>query len=283
MTVLDHNLPADTRYVLSHVTDDLDDHQQTLAEFEDLDRVRTVDDQTPAGKAYLIYVNDAPKTTLPPFETDDELRQWLRERFDPDELRLVLLVWRAYMGVVDETADQEERLQYYKQMEWEAIPGAFDRVQWRQSVSTVGAELLSEFVRTHPMPNANHRTGITVLERYLRSVDDTFEMPVTGEQGEWYDWIAGYIYDSKRLLTLQWKLPVFRHAARVGYETVRRKDGTTIDLTDVDLSLRNHHEYYAEQHQERTQQFVEELLESTDSTHLLEATDQGKRTFVDRL
>jgi hypothetical protein len=133
------------------------------------------------------------------------------------------------------------------------------------------------------MPNTNHRTAIGLVDRYLTSYDADFEMPDTGEEGGWYDWIAGFIYDSKRILTLRNHLALFRWAKHYGYGAVERKEGIVISFDDIDLDRRDHHEYYTQRHQERTREFVRRVLEEADVTHLREVTDDGRRAFIDRL
>jgi hypothetical protein len=220
---------------------------------------------------------------LPEWETEDEIRAWLRETFDSETLPIVLAVWRAYRGVLDEEQATGNELELYKQMQLEKIPDIVERVEWGQSVPTVGAGLLSTFIRVHPMPNTNHRTGISLLERYLSSVAPTFQMPPTGETDEWYEWAADYVHESKRLLTLRRKLPLCRYAAAVGYERLQRKEGVEIDLTTIDLDRSDYFEHYSIAHHERTREFVDELLKQADAMALRNQTDDGKQAFVDRL
>ena len=133
------------------------------------------------------------------------------------------------------------------------------------------------------MPNTNHRTGISLLDRYLTSNDEAFTMPETGEEGEWYSWVVDFIHASKRLLTLRRKLTVFRYAADLGYRTVQRKEGITIDLTAIDLKRKDAFEYYSGRHLDRTRVFVDDLLEQADAGTLRDDIDDGKQAFVERL
>lgn len=286
--VLEYHLPEADQFSLSHVTADRDQHRSRVAALRadnDADEmaVRTMEETVDGTVAYLIYTNEAPDEALPEFDAENELVQWLRERFEQDDLQIVLAVYRAYRGIIEEKAEAGNELQLYKQMRLERIPDIVDHVQWRQSVPDVAAELLSEFIRVHLMPNTNHRTGISLLDRYLTSIDETFTMPDTGEEGEWYPWVVEFIHDSKRLLTLRRKLAVFRCAADVGFRTVRRKEGISIDVTTVDLERENAFEYYSERHLERSREFVANLLEQADATALQDERDDGKQAFVDRL
>jgi len=278
-SVLDYHLPADTQFSLQHVTDDREVHEQAAQDLRDDDyEVRTVEDDFGGRTALLIYAKDAPDDPLAAFDSEDEFAQWIHDHFDVDDLPLVLAVFRAYRGIIEEKADAADQLDLYKQMELEAIPAIVDKVEWGQAVPDVGAELLSRFILRHPMPNTNHRTGITLLDRYLTSIDDSFAMPDTGEEGEWYQWAEAFILDSKRLLTLRRKSQVFQYAAAVGYEAVRRKEGITIDFDRSDPFG-----HYTREHLERTREFVDTLLEEADAVHLHERVDDGKRVFVERL
>lgn len=73
--------------------------------------------------------------------------------------------------------------------------------------------------------------------------------------------MVDFIHDSKRLLTLRRKLPLFRYAADLGYRTVLRKESITIDLTEIDLERGDAFEYYSERHLDRALAFVDHLLE----------------------
>lgn len=168
-------------------------------------------------------------------------------------------------------------------MNLEAIPDILNRVEWRQSVPEVGAELLSRFILAHPMPNTNHRTGIGLLDRYLSSYDETFAMPDTGEDDRWYDWVRDYIHDSKRLLTLRNYYPVLQWAARYGYDAVERKEGIRIEFETLNFDRDDYRDYYTDRHLDRSRRFVNTVLEETQTTHLREKIDDGKRAFGDRL
>lgn len=286
--VLDYHHPDDPQFGLRHVTDDKERHQDALADLrgdadEDGIEIRTQLESVNGMTAYLVYTKEAPEEPFPEFKTDEEIVTWLQKWFDTDDLPIVLTVFRIFRGILEEKADHGNELQLYKQLQFEKLPEVIDRVEWRQSVPAVGSKLLSNFILAHPMPNANHRTAITLLDRYLTSIDPDFEMPDPGEEGEWYPWAADFVHASKRLLTLRRDVPKFRYAAAIGYELVQRKEGITIDLDDVDLDHDDHRNYYREQHCQRAREFVDVLLEHADAETLQSVTDDGKEAFVARL
>lgn len=283
--VLNYHHPDDSQFSLSHVTDDRDRHNKRTTELtaDESCTVRRVTESVDDTTVHLIYVNTAPDTALPDFEADDDLRQWLQETFEKDSLSIVLAIWRAYRGILDEEKEAGNKLELYKQMQLEKIPDIIERVEWKRPVPAVATDLLSEFILAHPMPNTNHRTGISLVERYFTSVARDFTMPPTGETDKWYPWVVDYIHDSKRILTLRRKTPVFRYAAALGYRTVQRKEGVTINLEDINLDRTDAFDHYSEKHRARTRTFIENLLDQADETELLNKVDDGKQAFVDRL
>lgn len=231
---------------------------------------------------YLIYSKKAPHAVMPDFETEAEVLDWLDEHFDDVDIPVLLAVADIFDGILQEKEDQGTPVEFYKQMELEKLPVILDRVQWGEHVPTVGADLLSAFVLAHPMPKANHRTGIGLLDRYLTSIDGTFTMPPPEEDDESYALAADYIYSSKRLILLRRTTPILRWAYNAGYREVERKEGIRIDLHDVDFDQSDHYERYTEQHRSRTREFVEALIDTAGVAHLNRAKDDGKHAFEER-
>lgn len=215
---------------------------------------------------------------MPDFENEEELRNWLREEFDESlpVVQAVVIFYRELRG-------EEEHLEAYKKPDLDKIDDVLNTVNWRQSVPEVGAELLSEFILTHPMPNTNHRTGIVLLDRYLSSFDEEVNVLDTGELGAWYDWAAEFVEDSKRLLTLRRRHMIFRYAEELGYDVIRRKNNVEIVLRDYDIHDTNTFEHFTHEHRLRTREFVDTVLERTDAVQLRSVNDDGKRAFVNRL
>lgn len=108
-------------------------------------------------------------------------------------------------------------------------------------------------------------------------------MPETGEQGQWYTWIREFIYESKKLLTLRRKTPILRYASEMGFDAIERKEGVQIFLDDYDLNRSDYQEYYANQHRQRTEAFVNALLNKANAEELFEQKDDGKEQFLRRL
>lgn len=158
-----------------------------------------------------------------------------------------------------------------------------DKVQWRQSVPVVGGNLLSNLITGHGLPNANHRTSISFLETYLQTFDPTFEIPDTGVDGEWYDWSADFVQESKRLLMLSRKSPMFQYLVQWGCDFVRRKNGDDVRLMDYRIGVDDPHSYFCRKHQELCIRFIYKIIERAGHETLQKKEDPGKSVFVDRL
>lgn len=283
--VLQYHDPGDPRYSLRYLTDDRDGWISTFSEFSRQDGTEAVshEELIDGQTIYLIYTRTEFEAAYLDFESDEEAIDWILDHFTEDDAQVAMSVLDVFDGILTEKKEQDAEFKTYKEMDLERIPEILNRVEWQQPVPDVGAELLSQFILTHPMPNTNHRTAIGLLDRYLTSIDDSFVMPDTGVEDEWFAWARGYILDSKRLLTLRRNVPLFRVAQELGYEAVERKEGITIPLNDSDLGQEDPHSYYTDHHLERSRDFVEMLLEEADATHLEQEMDQGKRTFTERL
>lgn len=283
--VLQLHHPSDNRFALRFISDDKQDRSEKasqLSEESDI-QMAIIDESVGEETIHLLYTRTLFDAAYPEFETEEDVIEWFDAEFSEGDKQVLFAVIDIFDGILTEKEEQNAGFSTYKKMDLEKISNVLNRVEWRQLVPDVGAELLSYFILAHPMPNTNHRTGIGLLDRYLTSYDEEFTMPDTGEEGQWYRWAREYIYDSKRILTLRNQLPLLRWAQQYGYERVERKERIQINLIEIDLDRDDHLNYYTDRHLDRTREFVETALEEADATHLLRETDDGKRAFVDRL
>lgn len=283
--VLQLHHPSDNRFTLRFISDDKQDRSEKasqLSEESDI-QMAIIDESVGEETIHLLYTRTLFDAAYPEFETEEDVIEWFDAEFSEGDKQVLFAVIDIFDGILTEKEEQNAGFFTYKKMDLEKISNVLNRVEWRQLVPDVGAELLSYFILAHPMPNTNHRTGIGLLDRYLTSYDEEFTMPDTGEEGQWYRWAREYIYDSKRILTLRNQLPLLRWAQQYGYERVERKERIQINLIEIDLDRDDHLNYYTDRHLDRTREFVETALEEADATHLLRETDDGKRAFVDRL
>lgn len=284
-SVLQLHHPADNRFALRFISDDKQDRSKKASQLSKESDVEMAiaDESLGGGMIHLLYTRPLFETAYPEFETQGDVIKWFDAEFSEGDKQILFAVVDIFDGILTEKEEQDAEFSTYKKMNLEKIPDILNRVEWRQLVPDVGAELLSYFILAHPMPNTNHRTGIGLLDRYLTSYDEGFMMPDTGEEGQWYQWAREFIYDSKRILTLRNQLPLLMWAQQYGYERAERKEGIQINLAEIEVDRDDHRSYYTDCHLDRTREFVETALEEADATHLLKETDDGKRAFVDRL
>lgn len=277
--------PADNRLTLRFITNDKGKRSQKASQLSDDPTVQmTLEEETIDGDPiYLLYSKTSLDIAYPDFESEEALIEWLNREFSDDDRQILFAVIDIFHGIIAEKEEQDDTLSIYKEMELEKIPEIINRVQWRQTVPEVGAELLSYFILAHPMSNTNHRTAIGLLDRYLGTYEESFVMPQTGEEGRWFEWARGYIYDSKRILTLRNQLGLLYWANEYGYDVVERKEGIQIDLSEIDLERNDHRNYYTKQHLNRSREFVDTVLEEAGAEDIQGRSDDGKRAFADRL
>lgn len=284
LPILAYHHPDNPRLSIAHITADRQQYRQQEIKLKKQPDTDLVTEQESVGgeTRYLIYTARSPESVMPAFETVADVNDWLDAHFDDEDVPLLLAVAEIFDGIRQEKEEQGASVQFYKQMELEKLPAVLDRVEWGRPVPAVAADLLSAFVLAHPMPKANHRTGLGLLDRYLTSVDSTFAMPDADVSDSWYDVASEYIYDSKRLIILRRTTPVLRWAARHGYERVRRKEGIEVDLADIDFDRQDQFERYTEKHATRSRELVDALLEEAGASHLADRVDDGRAAFEQR-
>ncbi|MFC5279388.1 hypothetical protein ACFPM1_11575 [Halorubrum rubrum] len=282
--VLKYHLPTDNRYSIAYISDDIERGKTRRQQYEDDPSTDVVGGtvEIEGNAVYHIYTRNNPDEYLKSYQGEMDYEEWITS-LSEDDAQFLLLVFDAFEGVIETVDSEDSYMELYKRMNHGDLLRVPNRVQWKQSVAAVAAELLSKFILIHPMPNSNHRTALGVVDRYMASYDSDFAMPDTGEDQSWYPWASDFIFDSKRLLTLRRKLSLLKYAHKCGYDKVRRKDGAEIDLTEVDFDRNNHRAYYKRRHLERSRDFIDLLLERTGHSHLAEMDDKGKQVFIDRL
>lgn len=280
---LRYHHPDSPLFSIAYITGDERQFKQReikLRKQDDTELVTEVD-ETGESIRYLIYTKQARDAVMPEFASRADVRDWLGEHFGEDDIPVLLAVVDIFSGILQEKEERGTPVEFYKQLQLEKLPAILDRVEWGQSVRDVAGDLLSTFVIAHPMPKANHRTGIGLLDRYLTSIDGTFEMPRIEDEGPGYRAGVEYIYTSKRLLILRRTTPILRWANKYGYQRVERKEGISIDLADIDFDRRDHFERYTERHRSRSLAFVETILDKAGVSGVGELTDEGKPAFAD--
>ena len=145
---------------------------------------------------------------------------------------------------------------------------------------------MSNLILRHSLPNANHRTGIAMLQFCIESVDADFAMPRTHPDDEtWQEWVDPYIVDSKRLITVRRNNIRFKHLAEFGVGLVERKDGIQIRLAEFDLDMHWQEALaaYAERHEDHCTAFAHAVLERVGRDDLLDQAGPAKPEFIEYL
>ncbi|RDI69576.1 hypothetical protein [Halopelagius longus] len=247
------------------------------------------------GATKLIgYPFDTPVYAL--YESDTEIKdaneidfdqKWLSDRLAelPREgqvvaFRLVELLEAA----VDVREEEEFRL--YKEFEPQKIRQALNHVSWGAPLPQVAGEVMSNLILRHSLPNANHRTGIAMLQFCIESVEPDFEMPRTHLDDEtWQEWVDPYIVDSKRLITIRRNNIRFKQLQELGVDLVERKDGIQIQLDEFELDMhwRDALSTYATRHEDHCTEFARAVLERAERDDLFEKAGPTKQEFIDYL
>jgi hypothetical protein len=110
------------------------------------------------------------------------------------------------------------KIRWYKHFDVESLRRCMASYQWRGSIEEVAAGILSDTILTHPFPNVNHRTSLTIMRDYLESVGVTWPRYSLKGQG-----IKRFILDtrpffqeSKYLLQVLRRAPMLRGSGRRG-------------------------------------------------------------------
>lgn len=191
---------------------------------------------------------------------------------------------QAILQILVGITGEAPRLAAYKEMDLPKIPEILEYPNWGSgTVPVVAGQLLSRFVLAHPMRNANHRTAIGLVERYLESHQESVSVPDTGGEGEWYDWAEPYVHESKRLLTVRRKAHVLGYAREFGVDVARRRNGVDIDLHEYPLDVTDPFGHFSAEHESTSIDFVRTALDVADALELETRTDRGWENFVSEL
>lgn len=181
---------------------------------------------------------------------------------------------------------EEDVFRLYKEFEPQKIQQALDHVSWGATLPQVAGELMSNLILRHSLPNANHRTGIAMLQFCIESVEPDFEMPRTHiDDDTWREWVDPYIVESKRLITVRRNNIRFKHLEALGVDFVERKDGIQIRLAEFDLDMhwRKALSEYAGRHETHCTEFAQAVLERAERDTLLGQQGPTKQEFIDYL
>lgn len=284
-TVLPYHVGPEERYSLVFVNPDREVFEEHLTE-RAMERGSTVkarelsiDGEDGPDTLYAVYTESTP---VSPFgdRSDHEIEQYLDSEYTNEQIQVLQAILQILVGITGESP----RTAAYKEMDLPKIPDILEYPEWGSAtVPEIAGQLLSRFVLAHPMPNANHRTAIGLVERYLESHEESVSVPDTGEEGEWYDWAEPYVHESKRLLTVRRKAHVLRYAREFGVDVVRRRNAVDIDLQEYALDVDDPLGHFSAEHESASIDFVRTALDVADAPELETRTDRGWENFVSGL
>jgi prophage maintenance system killer protein len=230
---------------------------------------------------YVLYEAD---TEIETAEDIDYDREWLGDRIAELDREGQIIAFRlvelleAAVGV-----REEDEFRLYKEFEPQKIQQALDHVSWRAQLPQVAGELMSNLILRHSLPNANHRTGIAMLQFCIESVDAGFEMPRTHvDDDTWREWVDPHIIHSKRLITVRRNNLRFKKLEELDVDLVERKDGIQIRLAEFELDMhwRDALSEYARQHESHCTDFAQAVLRRAERDDLLDRQGPTKQEFI---
>lgn len=233
---------------------------------------------------YVLYESD---TAIESADEIDFDREWLRDRISELDREGQVVAFRL-VELLEAAVDvrDEDEFRLYKKFEPQKIQQALDHVSWGTELPQVAGELMSNLILRHSLPNANHRTGIAMLQFCIESVEPDFEMPRTHvDDTAWREWVDPYIIESKQLITVRRNNVRFKHLEELGVDVVERKDGIQIRLAafDLDMHWREALSEYAGRHETHCTVFAQAVLERAERDDLLDRPGPTMHEFIEYL
>lgn len=230
---------------------------------------------------YVLYESD---TEIESAQDIDFDKEWLSERIR-DLPRAGQVVAFRLVELLEAAVEvrKADEFRLYKDFEPQKIQQALDHVSWGAPLPNVAGEVMSNLILRHSLPNANHRTGIAMLQFCIESVETHFEMPRTHvDDDTWREWVDPYIVDSKRLITVRRNNLRFKQLEKLDVDLVERKDGIQIRLADFDLDMhwREALSEYAGRHETHCTDFAQAVLKRADRADLLDQRGPTKQEFI---
>ena len=230
---------------------------------------------------YVLYEGDSEIESAQDVDFDQE---WLSDRIRELSRAGQVVAFRL-VELLEAAVDvrEEDEFRLYKEFEPQKIQQALDHVSWGAPLPNVAGEVMSNLILRHSLPNANHRTGIAMLQFCIESVDPDFEMPRTHvDDDTWREWVDPYIVDSKRLITVRRNNLRFKQLEKLDVDFVERKDGIQIRLSEFELDMhwRDALSEYAGQHEAHCTAFAQAVLKRAERDDLIDDKGPTKQEFI---
>jgi len=279
--------PGDKQFSLDFVHSDPAPIVSQIVDYHDTVAVK-VEHYEIDESFYAIYTSRV--SGEPVREIDFDLTASLAEMSD-DNSTIVVRLLEIYRALIAQNESKEGvPVEAYKNIDVDALPDVLDQTSWDGSATDVAGRLASNLILKHPLPNANHRTAVALVQFYLRRLNSDFSLPETSvevdpESYDWRAWVNEYITESKRLLTVRRKNVVFKHLYKFGVRTVERKHAIEIDLTayELDIYPSEAKTIYAKKHEALWTEFVEEAAERAGYPELNVIDGLSKVEFAEKI
>jgi len=279
--------PGDKQFSLDFVHSDPAPIVSQIVDYDDTVAVK-VEHYEIDESFYAIYTSRV--SGEPVREIDFDLTASLAEMSD-DNSTIVVRLLEIYRALIAQNESKEGvPVEAYKNIDVDALPDVLDQTSWDGSATDVAGRLASNLILKHPLPNANHRTAVALVQFYLRRLNSDFSLPETSvevdpESYDWRAWVNEYITESKRLLTVRRKNVVFKHLYKFGVRTVERKHAIEIDLTayELDIYPSEAKTIYAKKHEALWTEFVEEAAERAGYPELNVIDGLSKVEFAEKI
>jgi len=266
--------PEQPQYSLAYVATERDEistaGKDAIVERYSLDR-----------EFFVLYTNHGASGTVD--ELDDNFEEEL-DAMSPEDRQIAIRLLQIFEEIIEEKEiEEDEKLKIYKQIELYRIPEALAEINWNGASVDVAGQLMSALILKHPLPNANHRTAVSLTKWYLESIETGFSFPAFATEGyEWKTWVDEYIAESKRLLTVRRNTTAFSLLAGWGCDVVTRKNDIKIALAEYDLDFPQSEAYihYAELHTDLCTEFLVESVTRAGHDELLGMDGIGKAAFA---
>lgn len=266
--------PNDPQYSLAYVTQNQD--KITTAGHDAIIEHYELDEEF-----FVLYTNRGASGTVD--NLDNELEDVLDE-MSPQNRTIAVRLLQIFEQIIEEKKLEEDaKLEIYKQIELKRIPDAIEQIDWDQTAVNVAGQLMSTLILKHALPNANHRTSISMAKWYLESIETGFSFPeFATEEYDWKKWVNEYIIESKRILTVRRNTTAFSLLAEWGCDIVKRKNEIEIDLREynLDLSQSDAYGYYGDKHTDLCTEFLTESVKRAGHDELVTADGISKSEFV---
>jgi len=270
--------PQDENFTLRYSSASLADIRSRREQSDEPTKLIGYPFETPV---YALYEGD---TEIESAQDIDFDREWLSDRIRdlPRAGQVVAFRLVELLEAAVDVRDADE-FRLYKEFEPQKIQQALDHVSWGASVPEVAGGVMSNLILRHSLPNANHRTGIAMLQFCIESVDSDFSMPRTHvDDNTWRGWVDPYIVDSKRIITVRRNNLRFKKLEELDIDLVERKDGIQIRLAEFELDMhwRDALSEYAEQHESHCTDFAQAVLQRAGRDDLLDQQGPAKHEFI---